>query len=261
MPALLLLLAFRCSDPPSCVRAPHGKSHQHDAEDNLQAGRRLAKELVPSRRGEGEAGDAEGGRASKQGEEQGGRARAKQGAAGEQGRAGKQGSTRLHASSVLEAMADEIELYMHIPVTLIAQPLSTPDSTSFTDSLQVDSIASLSGKSSKPPPPPSKPPPPARCPPPSQCQSSSLAAATTATTSAAQGAGDCVDGPEAEGEDAWFYFSSENQQCGPVSSYQLSRLYDQDEVSDRTYIWSPLVGGAWTPVEESTLVYWPPGQQ
>ena len=61
------------------------------------------------------------------------------------------------------------------------------------------------------------------------------------------------DGPNGPVE--WWFLGLDNQQNGPVTAEQMSRLYDNGLVGPNTYIWSPQKSSEWLPVSQSAIRY------
>jgi hypothetical protein len=57
------------------------------------------------------------------------------------------------------------------------------------------------------------------------------------------------------GATSWWYIGQEDQQHGPVSSEQLSRLFDSGHVKVLTYVWSQHLGSEWQPLKHSGFEY------
>lgn len=53
----------------------------------------------------------------------------------------------------------------------------------------------------------------------------------------------------------WYFMDNDNQQNGPVTAEQMSRLYDDGRVGPDTYIWSPQKQPEWLTLGESGIRY------
>lgn len=61
----------------------------------------------------------------------------------------------------------------------------------------------------------------------------------------------------AEGDEEWWlYFGRDNQQNGPVTAEELSRLYDRGTIHDRSYVWKDGMDG-WMELSLAPLEYVP----
>jgi len=57
-------------------------------------------------------------------------------------------------------------------------------------------------------------------------------------------------------EEWWLYFGRDNQQNGPVTAEELSRLYDRGTIHDRSYVWKDGMDG-WRELSMAPLEYVP----
>ena len=65
-------------------------------------------------------------------------------------------------------------------------------------------------------------------------------------------------GDAAEGDEGWWlYFGRDNQQNGPVTAEELSRLYDDGTIHDKSYVWKDGMDDGWMELSLAQLEYMP----
>ena len=65
-------------------------------------------------------------------------------------------------------------------------------------------------------------------------------------------------GDAAEGDEGWWlYFGRDNQQNGPVTAEELSRLYDDGTIHDKSYVWKDGMDDGWMELSLAQLEYVP----
>ena len=53
----------------------------------------------------------------------------------------------------------------------------------------------------------------------------------------------------------WFFYTRADEQCGPVTIVELSRMYDAGEIHDATYVWNSETCVEWVALVESGWMY------
>ena len=58
-------------------------------------------------------------------------------------------------------------------------------------------------------------------------------------------------------EEWWLYFGRDNQQNGPLTAEELSRLYDGSTIHDKSYVWKDGMNDGWMELSLAQLEYMP----